>query len=120
MARRLAYTVHVPVYGTTEDGTQYLDRMEMCLRGTELPLWAVPLVGDHVYEPGEAPEASPALVEQPVEPNQEPEREPEPNEPPARPAGNASADVWREYAVAVGADPEDVADLTRNELRDTY
>jgi hypothetical protein len=116
MARRLAYTVHVPVYGETEAGDKYLERTEMFLRGTELPEWAVPLVGDHVYEPGEAPSASPA----PVELVEDTEPDPEPDPEPEKPAGNASADVWRAYAVALGADPEDVADLSRNELRDQY
>lgn len=36
------------------------------------------------------------------------------------PAGNASTEEWREYAVSLGADEDEVADLTRNELRDTY
>lgn len=37
----------------------------------------------------------------------------EPLEPPAR---NASAAAWRDYAVEVGADPAEVADLGRDEL----
>lgn len=36
------------------------------------------------------------------------------------PAGNASADDWRAYALSQGASPEEVADLSRNDLRDTY
>lgn len=36
------------------------------------------------------------------------------------PAGNASADEWREYAVAQGASEDEVADLSRNDLRDQY
>lgn len=116
MARRLAFTVHVRV-----PGDEY--RHEVFLRGEELPEWAAPLVGDHVYEPGEAPSsASPAPVvpvEAPV-PAPEPNPEPEPVHTPERPAGNASAEVWREYAVALGADRGDVADLSRNELREQY
>jgi hypothetical protein len=109
MARRLAFTVHVRV-----PGDEY--RHEVFLRGEELPEWAVPLVGDHVYEPGEAPSsASPA----PVVPVEAPVPAPEPNQP-ERPAGNASAEVWREYAVSLGAERGDVADLSRNELRDLY
>lgn len=120
MARRLAYTVHVPVYATADDGAKYLERVEMFTRGEELPEWAAPLVGDHVYEPGEAPtSASPAPAEQPVE-DPEPQREPEPQNKPERPAGNASADAWRAYAEALGANPEDVADMSRNELRDRF
>lgn len=120
MARRLAYTVHVPVYAESGDGVKYLDRVEMFVRGEELPEWAAPLVGDHVYEPGEAPtSASPAPVE-PVE-APAPAPEPEPVSEPEQPAGNASADVWRAYAVAArGANPEDVAGMNRNELRDTF
>lgn len=38
----------------------------------------------------------------------------------AVPAGNASADDWRAYAIASGATPEEVADLGRNDLRDRY
>ena len=116
MARRLAYTVHVHA-PNGEDGS--LGRVEMFVRGSELPEWAAALVGDHVYEPGEAPSsASPAPVA-PTEPPA-PASAPEPPSKPERPAGNASADVWRAYAVASGADPEDVADLSRNELRDQY
>jgi hypothetical protein len=37
-----------------------------------------------------------------------------------RPAGNDSADVWRQYAIDTGADPAEVADLSRNELRERY
>lgn len=119
MARRLAYTVHVPVHVTHDDGTQHLDRVQRFLRGEELPEWAAPLVGDHVYEPGEAPtSASPAPVA-PVEPPA-PAPAPEPVSKPERPAGNASAEVWREYAVALGAERGDVAEMNRNELRDMF
>ena len=116
MARRLAFTVHVPVFEHTEDGTKYLARHEMFTRGEELPEWAAPLVGDHVYEPGEAPDASPA----PVEPDEVPDPAPEPETLPERPAGNASKDAWLDYAVALGATREDVEALSRNELRDQY
>lgn len=54
--RRLAYTVHVPVWVDGPDGVKHLDRTDMFTRGEELPEWAVPLVGDHVFEDGEAPE----------------------------------------------------------------
>lgn len=117
MARRLAYTVHVPVFDTLEDGTKYLARTEMFTRGEELPEWAAPLVGDHVYEPGEAPtSASPA----PAGPVEVPKPAPEPETRPEQPAGNASADAWRAYAEALGAEPDDVAGLSRNELRAKY
>lgn len=37
-----------------------------------------------------------------------------------QPAGNASADDWRAYALTQGATEDEVADLSRNELRDQY
>lgn len=37
-----------------------------------------------------------------------------------RPAGNASAEDWRAYALTQGATEDEVADLSRNELRDAY
>lgn len=37
-----------------------------------------------------------------------------------QPAGNASAEDWRAYALTQGATEDEVADLSRNELRDTY
>lgn len=39
---------------------------------------------------------------------------------PEVPAGNASKDAWREYALATGAAEADIEDLTRDELRDRY
>jgi hypothetical protein len=37
------------------------------------------------------------------------------------PAGNASQEEWAQYAVDhKGADPDEVAEMGRNELRDTY
>jgi hypothetical protein len=36
------------------------------------------------------------------------------------PSGNASADAWRDYALTQGATEDEVADLSRNELRDLY
>lgn len=36
------------------------------------------------------------------------------------PAGNASAEAWREYAIAYGLDPVVAEGMTRNELRDAY
>lgn len=36
------------------------------------------------------------------------------------PAGNASTDEWRSYALSLGATEDDIADLTRNDLRDKY
>jgi hypothetical protein len=37
------------------------------------------------------------------------------------PAGNASRDTWAEWAVAAGlATPDDVADLSRDDIRTTY
>jgi hypothetical protein len=120
MARRLAHTVHVRVFGTTEGGDKYLDRVEMFVRGSELPEWAVPLVGDHVYEPGEAPEASPAPVPEPDE-DPEPDEEPDDEDPPTPPAGNASVGAWRDYAIkARGADAKTVLGMSRAQLRSTY
>lgn len=37
-----------------------------------------------------------------------------------QPAGNASAEAWRDYALTQGATEEEVADLSRNDLRDQY
>jgi hypothetical protein len=37
-----------------------------------------------------------------------------------QPAGNASAEEWRAYALTHGATEDEVADLSRNELRDQY
>ena len=36
------------------------------------------------------------------------------------PAGNASREVWAAYAVEQGADAADVADMSRDQLRETY
>lgn len=36
------------------------------------------------------------------------------------PAGNASKDEWREFALAQGASEDEVADLSRNDLRDRF
>jgi hypothetical protein len=37
-----------------------------------------------------------------------------------QPAGNASVEAWRAYALTQGATEDEVADLSRNELRDQY
>lgn len=37
-----------------------------------------------------------------------------------QPAGNASADDWRAYALTQGATEDEVAALSRNELREKY
>lgn len=37
-----------------------------------------------------------------------------------QPAGNASAEEWRAYALTQGATEDEVADLSRNDLRDLY
>lgn len=71
--RRLAYTVHVPVWVDGPGGVKQLDRTEMFLKGTELPEWAAALVGDHVYEPGEAPEPAAPV---PPEPDNNPADKP--------------------------------------------
>lgn len=39
---------------------------------------------------------------------------------PAVPAGNASFEAWAEYARSQGATPEELADATRDQLRDQY
>lgn len=36
------------------------------------------------------------------------------------PAGNASREAWAAYALSVGATEADIADLTRDQLRDRY
>lgn len=41
-------------------------------------------------------------------------------EPLERPSGNASQEEWAAYAVSQGADPAEVADVSRNDLRDHY
>lgn len=38
----------------------------------------------------------------------------------ARPAGNASREEWEAYALDNGRTEEDVADLTRNDIRDLF
>lgn len=45
---------------------------------------------------------------------------PEPETDDLLPAGNASAEEWRAYAIAQGTDPETAAAMSRNELRDFY
>lgn len=52
-----------------------------------------------------------APVSEPVEPQ---------SVEPGRPAGNASLEAWRGYALTQGAAADEIADLTRNELRDLY
>lgn len=48
----------------------------------------------------------------------EAEANPEPVE---KPAGNASRDLWAAYVVAAGlATEEQIADMSRDQLRDTY
>jgi hypothetical protein len=37
-----------------------------------------------------------------------------------QPAGNESADQWRAYALTQGATEDEVAGMSRNELRDKY
>lgn len=37
-----------------------------------------------------------------------------------QPAGNASAEEWRSYALTQGATEDEVADLSRNELRKQF
>lgn len=36
---------------------------------------------------------------------------------PVKPAGNASTEEWRAYAIAVGLDPAEVAEMSRNEIK---
>jgi electron transfer flavoprotein alpha/beta subunit len=38
----------------------------------------------------------------------------------ARPAGNASREEWIDYAISAGADQDVVANMTRDEIRDTF
>lgn len=56
MARRLAYTVHVPVYEPVDpkkpSGEKYVTEHKVFEAGSTLPKWAADLVGDHVYEEG--------------------------------------------------------------------
>jgi hypothetical protein len=82
--RRLAYTVHVPVWVDGPSGSKQLERTDKFLKGTELPEWAVPLVGDHVYEPGEAPQgcASPEPAGDNPAPAPAPDKPKRPGRPP--------------------------------------
>lgn len=67
---------------------------------------------------GLSAEGEPELLpETPQQAGGEPVAEVEPVE---QPAGNASTEEWRDYAIAQGASAEQVADLTRNELRDQF
>lgn len=50
---------------------------------------------------------------------EEPTPQPDPNEP-TRPAGGASKVRWAEYAIAQGMDPDEVEELSRNQLRDLF
>jgi hypothetical protein len=58
MAKKLAYTVHVPVLEPVDpkkpSGEKYTARHEVFEAGSELPKWAAAVVGDHVYEPDDA------------------------------------------------------------------
>jgi len=42
------------------------------------------------------------------------------DQPPTAPAGNASKDEWAAYAVEMGANPEGLKDLTRDQIRSEY
>lgn len=44
--------------------------------------------------------------------------DPSPNE--VRPGGSASRDAWVAYAIATGSAPEDLEDLSRDEIRDQF
>lgn len=54
MAKKLAYTVHVPVMEPVDpkkpSGDKYIARHEVFEAGSVLPKWAAGVVGDHVYE----------------------------------------------------------------------
>lgn len=66
------------------------------LAGDEVPEWAAGLIGSHVLDaPGD------------------PEGDPEGD----KPAGNASLEEWRAYALANGKSEGDLDDLKRDEIR---
>lgn len=75
------------------------------LAGTEVPEWAAGMLGAHVLD--EAPD------EEPDEGDEDPgEGE--------KPAGNASLDDWRAYALANGKSETDLDGLKRDEIRDLF
>lgn len=55
-----------------------------------------------------------------IEPPPDPAPPDEAHEGPEVPAGNASREAWASYAASQGAFEEDLADLTRDEIRDLY
>jgi len=67
MAKKLAYTVHVPVLEPVDpkkpSGEKYTARYEVFEAGSTLPKWAAALVGDHVY--GDAEDESQDTDESP-------------------------------------------------------
>lgn len=67
--------------------------------------------------------ADPQSPDDPEPTGDQEQADPGPDGPPAvePPAANASAEAWRQYAIEHrGADPEQVADLRRDELRERY
>lgn len=53
-------------------------------------------------------------------PAEAPSADETPEEAPEQPAGNATVEEWRTYALSKGASESEVTDLGRNDLRDKY
>lgn len=108
MSRRLKYTVHVretePVDAKQPLLGRSVIREEIFVAGSELPDWAAALVGDHVYEDGDIPPSELTAS----------------GDSAAQPAGNASQEAWRSYALAKGADSAEIENLSRDQLRDKF
>lgn len=68
-------------------------------------------IGAHVT--GEQETAEPAVV-----PEEAPAEEQEPTD--GKPRGNASLEVWQDYAKSQGATDEDLDGMSRDEVRDLY
>ena len=82
---------------------------------TELPSWlskAVPNV--KAWEGGEAPVVDTEVAAGPSESAGQGDPEGE------KPAGNASLEEWRAYALANGKSEDDLVDLKRDEIRDLF
>lgn len=121
MGKKLAYTVHVretePIDSERpEIGTNTL-REETFPAGSELPDWALPHVGDHVWEASTdtLPEIAENGQADPVPPGLEGQQPDGDGSEPEQPAGNASLEAWQEFAASRGVDSEG---KSRDQLRD--
>lgn len=114
MGRKLAYTVHVRQTQPVDEKRPELGftvvREGLFEAGTELPDWAEPLVGKHVFHDS-------ASEPEPVAENGQRDPGPTDLEEPSR---NASLEEWQEYARARGATDSELEAAKRNDLRDKY